>query len=150
MENSMYVFWCWWPAGSCRLAEGSASVPPNRHPCSLAHGQSRYASPLRFTNNSNYIHQPNPRQPFFASTCRETSESSPNYRIQPATFPLRLLRACCRQVAVLCLLVADKCLHQTESSLDLLECRASLLTHPALRSSHWCCAPWNAAFLRAW
>lgn len=90
------------------------------------------ASPLRFTNNSNYIHQPNPRQPFFASTCRETSESSPNYRIQPATFPLRLLRACCRQVAVLCLLVADKCLHQTESSLDLLECRASLLTHPRL------------------
>ena len=62
----MYVFWCWWPAGSCRLAEGSASVPPNRHPCSLAHGQSRYASPLRFTNNSNYIHQPNGVAPTFA------------------------------------------------------------------------------------
>lgn len=90
------------------------------------------ASPLRVTNNPNYIHQPNPRQPFFASTCQETSGSSPSYQIQTATCPPRLRRACCRQVATLCLLAADKCLHQTEPSQGLWECRASLLTHPRL------------------
>lgn len=83
-------------------------------------------------HNADYIHQPNPRQPFFASTYQETSGSSPSYRIQPATFPLRLRRACCRQVAALCLLVADRCLHQIKPSQGLWECRVSLLTHPRL------------------
>lgn len=90
------------------------------------------ASPLRITNKSNYIRQPKQRQPFFASAYLGTSESSPSYRIQPATFPPRLRRACCRQVAALCLLVADKCLHQIKPSQGLWGFRASLLTHPRL------------------
>ena len=83
-------------------------------------------------HNADYIHQPNPRQPFFASTYQETSESTPSSRSQTATLPLRLRHACCRQVAALCLWAADKCLHQIKPSLGLLECRASFLTHPRL------------------